>query len=104
MKKILIICFFIFSCDTQIQGVILEDHNYSKIIHEIYNDYSSNKYDLFYKYLDDDVIAYYSSESHVHTSIHLNYFWKKYKVNKIVAIFDSENYLNEEMLFNKQEN
>ena len=63
MKKILIICFFIFSCDTQIQGVILEDHNYSKIIHEIYNDYSSNKYDLFYKYLDDDVIAYYSSES-----------------------------------------
>ena len=63
MKKILIISFFIFSCDTQIQGVILEDHNYSKIIYEIYNDYSSNKYDLFYNYLDDDVIAYYSSES-----------------------------------------
>ena len=65
MKKILIISFFIFSCDTQIQGVILEDHNYSKIIYEIYNDYSSNKYDLFYNYLDDDVIAYYSSESSV---------------------------------------
>ena len=44
------------------------------------------------------------SKSHVHTSIHLNYYWKKNKVNKIVAIFDSENYLNEEILFNKQEN
>ena len=44
------------------------------------------------------------SKSHIHTSIYLNYYWKNDKVNKIVAIFDSENYLNEEMLFNKEEN
>ena len=44
------------------------------------------------------------SKSHIHTSLHLNYYWKNDKVNKIVAIFDSENYLNEEMLFNKEEN
>ena len=44
------------------------------------------------------------SNNHIHTSVHLNYYWKNDKVNKIVLIFDSENYLNEELLFNKQEN
>ena len=44
------------------------------------------------------------SKSHIHTSIHLNYYWKNDKVNKIIAIFDSEDYLNEEILFNKEEN
>ena len=44
------------------------------------------------------------SNSHIHTSVHLNYYWENDKVNKIVLIFDSENYLNEELLFNKQEN
>ena len=91
MKKILVICFFIFSCDTQIQGVILEDHNYTKLIHAIYNHYSSNKYDLFYKFLDDDVIAYYSSESIVgadeliETLTFDHYYFSNIKIEKVLS-------------------
>ena len=89
MKKILIICFFVFSCDTQIQGVILEDHNYSKTIYQIYNDYSSNKYDLFYENLDDDVVTHYSSKSIVGADELIealtfdHYYFSKIKIEKV---------------------
>ena len=89
MKKILIICIFVFGCDTQIQGVILEDHNYSKIVYQIYNDYSLNKYDLFYKNLDDKVVTHYSSKS-IESADELiealnfdHYYFSKIKIEKV---------------------
>tara|TARA_B110000908_G_C10241911_1_gene446563 strand:- start:1745 stop:2224 length:480 start_codon:yes stop_codon:yes gene_type:complete len=64
MKKFFIVCFFIISCDSHIQGVILDNHEYSELVNQIYEGYTKNNFDTFYKYLDTDVIAYYSSDTY----------------------------------------
>ena len=162
MTKKLFLLVFIYqflSCETQSNGFLKIDDDYSLKVRGLIENYSKNNTNEMVNFISDSVIINFNndkflglnmlisefendheifsniqikdikthtlyfkdnkvitrqsfewhadgnfSNNHIHTSVHLNYYWKNDKVNKIVLIFDSENYLNEELLFNKQEN
>ena len=160
-KKLFLLVFIyqFFSCETQSNGFLKIDDDYSLKVRGLVENYSKNSTSEMVNFISDSVIIYFNndsflglnmlisefendhkmfskiqiedikthtlyfknnriiteqsfewhadgnfSKSHIHTSLHLNYYWKNDKVNKIIAIFDSEDYLNEEILFNKEEN
>ena len=54
--------FLLFSCSSNITGVVLSDDIYTIRIKKIMQEYTENKYEGFHKFLNDDVKTYYSSD------------------------------------------
>ncbi|MEN8776980.1 MAG: hypothetical protein ABF268_07960 [Polaribacter sp.] len=52
--------FLLFSCSSDITGVVLLDDIYSIRVKKIMQEYTENKYEAFQKYFNDDVKTYYS--------------------------------------------
>ena len=66
MKTKLIIAalslFLLFSCSSDITGVVLLDDIYTIRVKKIMQEYTENKYEAFHKFFNDDVKTYYSSD------------------------------------------
>mgnify|MGYP006097803955 FL=1 len=54
--------FLLFSCSSNITGVVLSDDIYTIRIKKIMQEYTENKYEGFHKFFNDDVKTYYSSD------------------------------------------
>jgi hypothetical protein len=54
--------FLLFSCSSDVTGVVLSDDIYTIRIKKIMQEYTENKYEGFHKFFNDDVKTYYSSD------------------------------------------
>ena len=54
--------FLLFSCSSDITGVVLVDDIYTIRVKKIMQEYTENKYEAFHKFFNDDVKTYYSSD------------------------------------------
>lgn len=58
----LIFLFFLTSCTSDVIGVVLKNDTYSSRVIEIMNDHQESSFNLFKKYLDEDVFIEYSGK------------------------------------------
>ena len=54
--------FLLFSCSSDITGVVLLDDIYTIRVKKIMQEYTENKYEAFHKFFNDDVKTYYSTD------------------------------------------
>ena len=54
--------FLLFSCSSDITGVVLVDDIYTIRVKKIMQEYTENKYEVFDKFFNDEVKSYYSSD------------------------------------------
>ena len=84
--------FFLFSCSSDITGVVLSNDIYSIRVKKIMQEYTENKYDVLSKYVNDNVKSFYSLDILNGKDALINVFKEEFELFSNIALSSQEIY------------
>ena len=84
--------FFLFSCSSDITGVVLSNDIYSIRVKKIMQEYTENKYDVLSKYVNDNVKSFYSLDILNGKDALINVFKEEFELFSNITLSSQEIY------------